>query len=161
MEEIWKDIPGFEGRYQVSNMGRVKSLPFMQRFLTKRGEEAFRQTKERIISQQAINSGYLIVHLNLDYKRKAATVHRLVADAFVRGVGDEVNHKDGNKQNNCASNLEYCSYSENLLHAVATGLNRQAVKVQCPRTETVYDSIAQAAKGARVSPKTARRWVRV
>lgn len=161
MQEVWKDIKGFEGRYQVSNLGRVRSLPFMQRYLLRTGVEAFRQTAEKVLSQQPINSGYNIVHLYLGGVRKAMTVHTLVAAAFIEGSGEVVNHIDGNKQNNAASNLAWCSYRENLLHAVATGLHPQAIKVRHPETGTVYDSISQAAKQARVAHRTAARWARV
>jgi len=115
--EQWKDISGFESRYQVSNEGRVKSVPFMQRYLLRTGAEAFRQTKERVLAQQTINSGYLIVHLHLNHKRTAATVHSLVAKAFVPGTGETVNHLNGNKTDNRAANLEWASYTENHLLA--------------------------------------------
>lgn len=67
MAEQWKDIAGFEGRYQISNRGRVKTLSFAQRYTHWRtGKELFRQTTERFLATQAINSGYLIAHLHLD-----------------------------------------------------------------------------------------------
>ena len=87
MAEIWKDITGFEGRYQVSSYGRVKALSFMQRYLLRNGAEAFRKTRERIVATQAINSGYLIVHLHKDNKRTARgarKAHRTVRATFIR-----------------------------------------------------------------------------
>ena len=120
--EQWKDIPGFEGRYQVSDLGRIKSLPFMQRYLLRNGEEAYRRTSERILAQQPNNRGYLLVHLHCDNKRIAYTVHGLVARAFVPGSADTINHKDGVKTNCAASNLEWATWSENHKHAWATGL---------------------------------------
>ena len=90
MAEIWKDITGFGGRYQVSNYGRVKALSFMQRYLLRNGAEAFRKTKERIVATRAINSGYLIVHLHKDNKRTAARgarkAHRTVRATFIRSA---------------------------------------------------------------------------
>jgi len=77
--ELWKDIPGYEGRYQVSDQGNVKSVAFKQRYLLRTGVEAWRLTKPRLISRQTTNSGYSIVHLHLDNKRRAFTVHTLVA----------------------------------------------------------------------------------
>jgi hypothetical protein len=106
----------------VSDSGRVKSSSFMQRYLLRNGREAFRRTRERILAQQTQNSGYQLVHLHLDGKRTAFTVHRLVAEAFVAGSGPTVNHKDGVKANCAASNLEWATWSENHKHAWATGL---------------------------------------
>jgi hypothetical protein len=120
--EQWKDIPGYEGRYQVSDQGRVKSLPFMQRYLLRTGQEAYRRTAERILAQQPNNKGYLLVHLHRDNKRVAYTVHGLVARAFIPGSADTINHKDGVKANCAASNLEWATWSENHKHAWATGL---------------------------------------
>jgi CO dehydrogenase/acetyl-CoA synthase alpha subunit len=142
--EIWKDIPGFEGRYQVSDQGRVKSLPFMQRYLLRNGQEAFRRTGARILAQQLINSGYSLAHLHLDNARTALTVHSLVAQAFLPGPpGETVNHKNGVKTDNRASNLEWTTYSENHLHAVATGLRPDAIPVIAPGGRR-FPSINQA-----------------
>lgn len=120
--EQWKDVPGYEGRYQVSDQGRIKSLPFMQRYLLRNGKEAYRQTKERTLAQQQNNKGYLLVHLHRDNKRVAFTVHGLVARAFIPGGADTINHKDGVKTNCTATNLEWATWSENHRHAFATGL---------------------------------------
>lgn len=104
--EQWKDILGFEGLYQVSNHGRV------------------RNSAMTILKTQYQNSGYLVCHLSKHRKRKACTVHRLVATAFIPNPENKafVNHLDGNKSNNCSSNLEWCSPQENAQHAVRTGL---------------------------------------
>lgn len=159
--EVWKDVPGYEGRYQVSDQGRVKSLPFKQRYLLRTGAEAYRQTPERILAQQKINSGYLIAHLHLDNKRKAFTVHRLVAAAFIAGSGETVNHINGVKTDNRAVNLEWASYTENHLHAVALGLNPNAVPVAHPTTGQRFPSINQAARAAQVNHRTvSKEWAR-
>ena len=73
MREQWKDIPGFEGRYQVSDFGRVKSLPFMQRYLLRNGKEAFRRTKEKIRKPRPINSGYLAKAAHVCHNTVSAT----------------------------------------------------------------------------------------
>ena len=103
MEEIWKDIEGYEGYYQVSSMGRVRSLNYR------------RASKERVLKQFYIGQGYLFVNLWKDCKAKPYFVHRLVASAFCENqMGyTEVNHKDKDKTNNCAENLEWCSRSYN------------------------------------------------
>ncbi len=155
---VWLDIKGYAGLYQVSNDGQVKSLAFKQRYLLRNGKEAFRVTKEKILSQQLQNSGYLIVHLYKNGKRKAYCVHVLVAQRFVLGTGATVNHKDGNKLNNCASNLEFCSYTKNLLHAVDLGLNTQAKRVSS--TLGTFPSMAQAARATGISPSAISRSAR-
>lgn len=157
--EIWKDVPGYEGRYQVSDRGGIKSVAFQQRYLLRNGQEAWRTTKERLISRQLTNSGYFIVHLHLDGKRKACTVHTLVAKAFIPNPTGlpEVNHRDGRKSNCSVINLEWSSRVDNRLHAVEMGLNTQAKHVTAPSGKS-YPSIAQAARGERVRAKTAAGW---
>lgn len=155
MKENWGDIPGFEGRYQVSDLGRVKSLPFLQRYLLRNGKEAYRRTRERIRIPQFNNSGYAMVHLYLEDVAYPRLIHRLVAEAFVAGEGATVNHKDGVKSNNTAKNLEWASYSENHLHAVAMGLNTQARRVVINGIE--YPSVTQAVKNTHLSRKAINR----
>lgn len=113
--ENWKDIPGYEGRYQVSDLGRVKSLPFMQRYLLRNGVEAYRRTRERVLAQQPNNRGYLLVHLHLDNTRRAHTVHRLVAEAFLPNPNNlpEVDHRDRNRGNANVDNLRWSTISDN------------------------------------------------
>lgn len=156
--ENWKDIPGYEGRYQVSDLGRVKSLAFYQRCVFKNGVEGKRLTKERILATQVQNSGYVLVHLHLDNERKAHTVHRLVASAFVPGYAAEVNHRDGDKSNNAASNLQWVSSSENKQHALSTGLN--AVAIPVAHKGKRYYSMTHAARLCGVSPRTIRNSLR-
>ncbi len=104
-EEEWRDIPGYEGRYRVSNRGSVMSLAFGGRS----GVTGF--------LKPSINSrGYHFV----DLSQRAHLVHRLVMCAFVGTSDLDVNHKDGNQQNNHLENLEYCTHQENLHHAVDT-----------------------------------------
>ena len=102
MEEVWKDIKDYEGLYQVSNMGRVKSLPKLKKTPT----TTF-MTKE-IIKKANICKGYLRLGLKKDGITKSYFVHCLVAQAFLGNAnGLTVNHKDENKINNRADNLEY------------------------------------------------------
>ncbi len=146
MTENWKDIKGFEGRYQVSDLGRVKSLPFMQRYLLRNGREAYRRTAEMILRPQVGRHGYVLVSLHLDNQRVARSVHSLVAEAFIEGQGETVNHKNGNKADNRADNLEWLSYTDNHIHAVYLGLNKQAVRVVHPKTGQEFPSMAEAAR---------------
>jgi hypothetical protein len=144
--EQWKAIPGYEGRYEVSDQGQVRSLSFMQRC-----EHGLRRTRERVLAQQKINSGYMIVHLHLDNVRKALLVHRLVAAAFCPDAGPDldVNHKDGSKTHNAAANLEWLARTANHDHAVRIGLNPAAMRVKGTPVEggaaRVFDSQSQAA----------------
>lgn len=98
--EIWKDIEGYEGLYQVSNLGRVKSLKF---------------NKIKILSQGISGSGYKIVSLSKENQRKIFLVHRLVAMVFIKNPNNYpcINHKDENKLNNLANNLEWCTHRYN------------------------------------------------
>lgn len=107
MIEIWKDIEGFEGLYQVSNLGRVKS---------NRG----------ILHPNTNTYGYKHVTLSKYGIRTTTPIHTLVADAFLDNPYEkpEVNHIDGNKENNSVSNLEWVTRTENNRHAIATHLRK-------------------------------------
>lgn len=160
MTEEWMTIPGLGSKYQISNLGRVKSLSFDQRYYHWRLKETrMRRTKEKILAQQTINSGYRIVHLWHDDKRVALTVHRLVAGAFCPGFfeGADVNHLDGDKENNNWRNLQWISRSDNHYHAVALRLKKDAVRVTDPLTGAEYHSIAQAARALRKNHRTVSR----
>ena len=107
MEEIWKDIKGYEGLYQVSNLGRVKSLG---RWVYKeyRGK---RWQGEKILKQIKNKFGYLRVYLYKNRKAKCYAIHRLVAQVFIPNPYNlpQVNHKDEDKSNNRVDNLEWCT----------------------------------------------------
>ena len=118
MKEIWKDIPGYEGLYQVSNLGRVKSL---ERY--KDNNSGLVKMPEKIM-QGGIRNGYVLVYLTKDGKRKTFSAHRLVAQAFIPNPEQKptINHINGNKQDNRVENLEWNTDKENINHAVKTGL---------------------------------------
>lgn len=111
MQEIWKDVVGFEGRYQVSNIGNVKSLSFLG------------HNTEKLMKLSEHHTGYLVVQLG-KHPAKTYLVHQLVAKTFIPLVKGKhfVNHIDGNKHNNCVENLEWVNYKENTEHAIRTGL---------------------------------------
>lgn len=119
MSGIWKDVKGYEGIYQVSECGTVKSLD--RRVNTKHGD---RLSKGKLLKIQQDRTGYHYVHLSKNGKGHNCKIHRLVCDAFhERKTGQNaVNHIDGNKMNNCAANLEWCTNKQNTNHAIETGL---------------------------------------
>jgi hypothetical protein len=105
MTEEWRDTPGYEGRYQVSDAGRVRGA-------------------KGLLSPQLVNSHYLVVHLYFNARRQIHLVHRLVAEAFIPNLEPKptVNHKDGVKTNNVVGNLEWATRVEQMAHARSTGL---------------------------------------
>lgn len=109
--EIWKDVVGYDGLYQVSNLGRVKSVGSYYH-------------KEIILKEQFFKQGYSKTTLYKKGKPKSFKTHRLVALAFIHNPENkpQINHKDGNKSNNCVDNLEWVSAKENMQHALKTGL---------------------------------------
>lgn len=111
MNEVWKDIKGYEGRYQVSNMGRVRSVDHAISVPCKSGHYN-KRVHGRILKQREIGAGYYGVLLGM---RNDQIVHRLVAEAFVPGYfdGAEVNHIDEDKHNNRWDNLEWVTRHEN------------------------------------------------
>lgn len=120
-EEIWRPVQGYEGIYEVSSLGRLKSLKRLVKFKNKNG---FYPVPEKII-KLSVRHRYQSVGL-YNGKHKNHLVHRLVAIAFVQNTTNQltVNHKDGNRLNNKAENLEWCSQSENVTHAYTMGLSK-------------------------------------
>ncbi len=142
-EEEWKDLAFFE-HYQVSSFGRVRSKDYQ--VLVKNGFKAIH--KGKIIKPSVQNSGYLIVWLRQGGKTFAKTVHRLVASAFLEKINGktDVNHKDGNKQNNKISNLEWVNRSENIKHSYRVLLRKTNGKaVRCIETGIIYENSIIAA----------------
>ena len=113
MEEIWKDIPNFEGYYQASNLGRIRSVT--RKAKVKILHNDFRTIKGQLISPAITKDGYLKVSLSKNHKRYYFKVHRLIAQTFIPNPHNYpvINHKDENKQNNCVNNLEWCSIKYN------------------------------------------------
>lgn len=120
MMEIWKPVKGYEDHYKVSDQGRVRSLDRIIK--DKIGRTKFYKGQE--LSQFIDKSGYPMCTLWRDSKGKNKTVHRIVAEAFIANPENkpQVNHKDGDKENNHVNNLEWVTNSENDLHAFEIGL---------------------------------------
>lgn len=137
MNEIWKDVIGYENNYQVSNLGRIKS-----------------KTTRRIISTCDNKSGYLYVDLYKNNIRKRIYVHKLVAEHFIDNPENKecVNHKDKNRKNNIVDNLEWCTYKENNDYsstnkALQRTLGHKVVKLGCDdKPIELYASIRCAAR---------------
>ena len=124
MMEVWKDIAGTNGSYEISNTGLVRSK---ERIIAWRNRE--RKIASCILAQQTTKGGYKRITIKRNNDKKSYMVHRLVAEAYVENnnpdVKDQVNHIDGNKSNNNDSNLEWVSCVENVHHAWDTGLVRR------------------------------------
>lgn len=144
--EEWRPIPGYVGKYEVSNYGRVKS---------------YKWQKERILLHGKNNMGYYYVTLCKDSKKKSCTIHRLVAEAFIPNPSNlaEVNHKDERKENNYVENLEWCNRDYNL--AYGTRCQRISEKNSKPILQLdkegnvikAWPSMSRAAESFGVLPK--------
>lgn len=121
MTEIWKDIPGHEGRYQASNLGRIRSLPRMVQWKTRWGTIGNRRHAGGIISPDPHHTGYLVIKLGRADKQYR--LHKLIAETWIGPCqpGMVVSHADDNKLNCRADNLEYMTNPENVKRAYATG----------------------------------------
>lgn len=122
MQEIWEkvNLPLYCDYYMVSNYGRVKRIRYLN---PKSGEIS---EKDFLLKQSISRNGYSVVGMRCNNKEKICRVHRLVALTFIENPYNytQINHIDGNKQNNNVSNLEWCNPHQNISHAIKTGLFR-------------------------------------
>ena len=160
--EVWKDIPDYEGLYQVSNLGRIKSL----KRKVHAGRNRIRWQYERILSNNKTNgNGYKVVSLNKNSRGKNKYIHRLVAESFIPNPNNYkyINHKDENKANNKVDNLEWCTaeynntYNNKHIRALETRMKKHIgcrKILQLNENEEIikeYFSISQASKEMKVS----------
>ena len=155
MEEVWKAIEGYEGIYEVSSLGRVRSIDRDIYQVGRWGKVMKVRQPGKMIAQHA-NNGYKRVALYRDGQGKWSFVHRLVATAFVPNPDDKpyINHKDENRSNNVPENLEWCTMAENNLYGghvertqSANIANRQAIEQVDASGNVVatFESITSAA----------------
>ena len=130
MEEIWKDIKGYEGAYKISNTGKIMSIA---RTISTAFHNRKHVTNNRILKQTITRHGYAIVSLNKNCRKTRYCVHRLVAEAFIPNPNNlpQVNHKDECKLNNHFSNLEWCTaqYNVNYSGTIQKAINACKRKV--------------------------------
>lgn len=145
--EIWKPVENYETYYQVSSHGRVRSLNKLINTGIKHSEQRLR--KGKVLKPNLKRSGYLSVDLSKDNKVKTTLMHRIVATAFIPNYDNkpQVNHKNGNKTDNRADNLEWATRSENQTHRFqALGQIGKRKPVKCLQTGEVHGSSKQAAE---------------
>ena len=149
MKETWKDIAGYEGLYQISNLGNVRRMNGPAR---------------KTLAININRDGYETVHLS-NGKDKRFMVHRLVAQAFISNPGNkpQVNHIDGDKTNNSTKNLEWVTPSENVKHAFSIGLKLPTGGVQpkhilCVETGEIYPSTWAVARAFNKTSQAGLYW---
>lgn len=144
MKEIWIDIPGYEGLYQVSNQGRVRN-----------------SKRNRLLAPHKVGAGYLQTTLSIRATRSYPLVHRLVAQAFIANPENKphINHKNGDKTDNRVENLEWCTMSENLYHRhrILGQPGGRCKAVTCISTGETYPSAKATASALGVSKQTVLR----
>ena len=154
MEEVWRPIPDYEGYYEASNMGRIRSVDrYVKNYW---GSTTF--LKSRIMVCYIAKTGYMQVKLSKNGVEKKPLVHRLVALTFLPNPLQlpQVNHIDGDKTNNNVTNLEWCTGSDNQLHSRrilnrVCGMKRKPVI--CLENGKIYESVSHAARELKLYPK--------
>lgn len=142
MSEVWKDIPNYEGKFQASNLGRIKRLKHTK--ITDKGN--LKDVDERIETLRNDGENYFTVDLE---DNKFHQVHRVIAETFIPNPENKpiVNHIDGNMSNNKVSNLEWVTQKENMIHyANELGVKNKKKPVRCLETGKCYESVSAARK---------------
>lgn len=172
MKEEWRPVPGFEGLYEVSNLGQVRNCR------KQRSRSLCGATLSQHVNGKPGEARYISIGLWRNNIPTYKYLHRIVAEAFVPNPDNKryVNHIDGDPSNNCASNLEWCTARENMQHAKALGLLRSPdisisiqnlskvndaakIRLKCSNGQ-MYDSLSQASKSLNISTDRIRRAVK-
>lgn len=149
VNEIWRPVKGYENLYEISNLGRVKSLPRLKTS----GAAGRILTKERYLKPCINEKGYYLVVLSKpNEKKRSFNIHRLIMESFIPNPNNlpAINHINGIKTDNSLENLEWCTFGHNNRHAIATGLNTgrgTKIKQICIQTGEVI-KIFKSAKDA-------------
>ena len=142
MSKEWRPVVGYEGFYDVSDIGEVRSV---ERVVA--CGKGVRVVPGSVLKPQINEWGYENVCLSKNNKKQNRQVHRIVAEAFINPCGGEqINHIDGNKRNNTTSNLEWCTGSENVKHAYENGLHPKVRPILIVETGEVCKSMSEAAR---------------
>lgn len=166
MTEEWRPIAGYEGLYEISNLGRVKSLErivtYTRRERNGRVNEVNQHVKEHIVKQGRRHDGYADVPLSRNGVTTLHVVHRLIAQAWIPNPNNyrTVNHIDGDPSNNSLSNLEWTNDRQNNLHAVQHFMRSQCIPVYCEETQKVYASLSQADRELELTKGSAHAYIK-
>ena len=149
MEEIWKEIPNYEGYFEVSTLGNFRSKDRIIKYK----QSGTRNYPGKSLKVEVMQDGYSRIVLMKEGVKKRYMCHRLVAETYIPNPDNKpyVNHIDGNRSNNCVENLEWCTQSENERHSVdvlgKSMKGKTAPKaVRCIENDTIYKSMSEAVR---------------
>lgn len=147
MDEIWKEIPGYEGYFEVSNLGNFRSLDRIIKYKS----NGLRKYPGKLLKVEQMLDGYQRIVLTKESIKKRYMCHRLVALTFIDNPNNlpQINHKDGIRNNNCVDNLEWCTQSQNEIHSVnilgkTMKGKTNAKPVYCKELDKIFSSMKQA-----------------